>query len=189
MSDKLTDSGIPAATDVADDDFVYVVDVSDTTDDPAGSSKRATGALVRAQPACKAFLVSDNTVNNNTSFTGKNVFPTSFDINTGTFTVASSGITVPVAALYMVTANCRFAASSNRVNPGIRFAVNGVGQTEESCSSYIRNGSGHNDSSTHLTTILSLAANDLIGLEFQRFGASGTTTLQTTSHVVLTRIG
>jgi len=40
MSDKLTD--LPAATTATDDDLVYMVDVSDATDDPAGSSKVIT---------------------------------------------------------------------------------------------------------------------------------------------------
>jgi hypothetical protein len=35
---KLTDAGIPKVTTLADDDLIYAVDISDTTDDPAGSS-------------------------------------------------------------------------------------------------------------------------------------------------------
>ena len=37
MSDKLT--AIPTAVTIDDADLLYFVDVSDTTDDPAGSSK------------------------------------------------------------------------------------------------------------------------------------------------------
>lgn len=40
MSKKVTD--LNAATDAASGDLVHLVDVSDTTDDPAGTSKKAT---------------------------------------------------------------------------------------------------------------------------------------------------
>ena len=42
MSDKLT--ALPVVTTLADADLIYVVDVSDTTDDPAGSSAAITKA-------------------------------------------------------------------------------------------------------------------------------------------------
>ena len=41
-------SALGVVTDLADDDLVYTVDVSDTTDDPAGSSKGITAANLRA---------------------------------------------------------------------------------------------------------------------------------------------
>lgn len=39
---KLTDAAIEAITSIADNDRLYIVDVSDTTDDPTGTSKHAT---------------------------------------------------------------------------------------------------------------------------------------------------
>jgi hypothetical protein len=56
---KLTD--LTAQTDpIADTDVAYVVDVSDTTDDPAGTSKRATIAQLRQAIGGYSTLVSVN---------------------------------------------------------------------------------------------------------------------------------
>lgn len=56
---KLTD--LTAQTDpIADTDVVYVVDVSDTTDDPEGTSKQATVAQLRQAIGGYSTLVSVN---------------------------------------------------------------------------------------------------------------------------------
>lgn len=44
---KLTDPAIPTLTSIADGDLTYVVDVSDTTDSPEGSSKKSTFTSIK----------------------------------------------------------------------------------------------------------------------------------------------
>lgn len=49
MADKkITDPTIPLATNIADNDVAHIVDVSDPTDDPAGTSKRTLFSLVKS---------------------------------------------------------------------------------------------------------------------------------------------
>jgi len=138
--------------------------------------------------SCKVFMSANSGVNNNTAFTQFNVFNTT-DINIGSFTVASSGIQVPVAGVYVVMANMIYNSGSARTNPEFRFTINNTGQTESSRSSYMRVASGHDESSSSLTTVYNLSANDEIGLEFRQIGASGTVNLETGSHVALYRVG
>jgi len=45
---KLTDTEIPAITSIANGDLIYIVDVSDTTDSPEGSSKKSTFTTIKA---------------------------------------------------------------------------------------------------------------------------------------------
>lgn len=140
--------------------------------------------------AVKAFLSASSTVNNNTTYTDQNIFPTtgSLDINVGSFTSSSSGIVVPSTGVYIVAGNMVYNTNVARANPEWRFTINGTGQSESSLSSYIRSASGHNESSSSLTTIYNLSSGDEIGLEFRQQGNSGTVNLEDTSHVMIYRI-
>ena len=57
MSDKLT--ALPVITSLADEDLFYVVDVSDTTDDPAGSSVGIARSDIIAGPAPALVLLEE----------------------------------------------------------------------------------------------------------------------------------
>lgn len=138
--------------------------------------------------AFKTQTVSNNSVNNSTSFTERNAFNTSPDINQGGFSVTASNITVPESGLYWCTFTIYFSSNSTRTNVGIRWSINNVGQNEISASNYIRDNSGHNTSSTHLTTIYDLSANDQLSLEFRREASSGTVTLETEGSVSIVKI-
>ena len=140
--------------------------------------------------ACKAFLSTDATVNGSTTFTDKNIFPTTgnLEINVGSFTSATDGIDVPSTGVYIVMGNMVYTASVVRANPEFRFTINGTGASESALSSYIRSASGHNEASSSLTTLYSLTAGQRIGLEFRARAATGTVTLENTSHVAIYRV-
>lgn len=151
----------------------------------------AGGGGGTAAEAAKAFLTSSTTINNNTAFTQFNLFPSTtggLDINVGSFTCSTSGIVVPSTGVYLIAANMVYTSSVARANPEYRFSINGTGQLETSRSAYIRASSGHNESSSSLTTAYSLSAGDEIRIEFRQQAAAGTVTLENTSHVAIHRV-
>jgi len=144
-----------------------------------------------------AYLSVDSTVNDSISFDQKNIFPSTtggLELNDGGFTCSTSGIVVPSDGVYIVGANTRFNTAVQRAAVAITFTVNGASQASElqSVPSYIRNGSGHEDSSSVLTGVLNLVAGDEIGLAFAQYGNSGTVNLvatgSDTSHLFIYRI-
>jgi len=144
-----------------------------------------------------AYLSADSTVNDSISFDQKNIFPSTtggLELNVGGFTCSTSGIVVPSDGVYIVGANTRFNTAVQRAAVAITFTVNGASQASElqGVPSYIRNGSGHEDSSSVLTGVLNLVAGDEIGLAFARYGNSGTINLvatgSDTSHLFIYRI-
>jgi hypothetical protein len=88
----------------------------------------------------------------------------------------------------MVMANMMYNSTVQRANTGFRFAINGTGQPEEALSAYIRAASGHNEASSSMSTLYSLSANDVIGLQFAQEGAAGTVNLETGSHIAIYRV-
>lgn len=141
--------------------------------------------------ACKAFMLANNSINNNTDYTQFNVFPVTggLSVNVGGFISTSAGIEVPSSGVYIVSANMVYSSTVARANPEYRLTINSVGQPESSCSAYIRNSNGHNESTSSLTTIYTLVAGDSIGLQFRQQASSGTVNLETGSHVMIYRIG
>lgn len=137
--------------------------------------------------ACKVFMSASSAVNGSTSFTQRDVFGTTA-INVGSFTVASAGITVPATGVYLVMGNMVYNSTVVRANPEFRFSIDGTGQAESSLSAYIRSGSGHNESSSSLSTMYSLTSGQQIRLEFRAAAATGTVNLETGSHVAVYRI-
>lgn len=153
----------------------------------AGSGSNLTGVLTNVK-SFKTFMTADATVNGSTTFTTKNVFNTTPEINVGGFTVAASGVTVPEAGVYVVMANMMYNSTVVRANPAFRFLINSTGQAEEALSSYIRSGNGHNEASSSLSTMYNLSANDVIGIQFAQEAAAGTVNLETGSHIAIYRV-
>lgn len=140
--------------------------------------------------AAKAFMSANSAVNNTTAYSQINVFPATggLVLNQGSFTSSASGIVVPSSGVYIVGANMLYNSTVVRAAPEYRFSINGTGQPEESVSSYIRATSGHNESSSSLTTLYNLVAGDEIGLQFRRQAGAGTVNLETGSHVFIYRV-
>jgi len=139
--------------------------------------------------ACKAFLSSAN-INGGIQYSQRNLFPVtgSLTINQGSFTSTAAGIAVPTTGLYMCMFNIPVNGSSTRGAPEFRFSINGTGQTESSVCTYMRNNSGHNDSSAHVLTVYSLTASDVIGLQSRATSTTGSVTNTTSSAVSIIRI-
>ena len=151
----------------------------------SGQIKEIGGVVPRV---CKTFLTLNSTVNNSTTWTQINVFNTTPEINDSGFTVASTGITVPVAGIYCCSVQAVFTANSARTNVGVSFAINGTKQLEASLGNYIRAATGHNEASTSFTTLYNLSASDEIRLQFRQFAGNGTVTLTTESHVAIYKV-
>lgn len=184
---KLTD--LPQVTTLEDGDYFYVVDASDTTESVDGTSKYIFFSnFPIGHDICKVFLTSNSNVNDTTTYTNRSVFPTTFEINNSSYTTSSTGIIVPESGLYEVTFNCFFSGTS-RTNVGVRWTINGTGQSEESASDYVRAQDGHFEASTNLTTVYNLSGSDELGLQFRQHADGGTVTLQTQSHVMIKKVG
>ena len=147
--------------------------------------------------AALAHLSADSTVNDSVGFVQKNIFPSTtggLELNSGGFTCSTSGVVVPSDGVYVVGANTRFNTAVQRAAVAISFTVNSSVLSSEfqGVPSYIRNGSGHEDSSSVLTGVLDLVAGDEIGLAFASYASSGTVNLvataSDTSHFFIYRI-
>lgn len=140
-------------------------------------------------------LTANSNPNDASSFTHRTVFNTSAVISEGGFTHDGNYIYVPLNGTYIVQANVAFNNALSRDVPGFRFSHNKTGsysgQVENSLSSYIRMGSGHNEASTELVTAYQLNAGNGIRMEFRRFGNSGTNTtiIPSYSYISIWRLG
>jgi hypothetical protein len=171
-------------------DRIVGVDTNDTSESPNGTTKSYPGnGFAPPLVAAKAMLTANSTVNDFDNWMQIDLFPTSLAINEGGFSVSASGIVVPEAGLYEVHVNGRFHATTTRPAPMISFAINGTKQAEETASSYIRESSGHTESSADLATIYNLNAGDEINLQFKQGGDSGTVDLLTASHIHIKKLG
>lgn len=143
-------------------------------------------------------LTANSNPNDASSFTHRTVFNTSAIINEGGFSHDGNYINVPEAGLYIVSANVAYNNAAARDVPGFRFGVSLTGDTgaysgqvENSLSSYIRMGSGHNEASTELVTAYQLNVGSGIRMEFRRFGNTGTNTtiIPSYSYITIWRLG
>lgn len=138
---------------------------------------------------CKAFLSAVD-INNGTVYAQRNLFPVtgSLNINQGSFTSTTAGITVPSTGLYICSFNLQTTGTGPRSAPEARFSINGTGQNESSVCSYLRNNNGHQDVSLHLSTIYNLTANDVIGIQSRATAQTAAQTTKTTSDVTIYRV-
>ena len=61
-------------------------------------------------------LVNNSSINSSTTFTNYSIVNTTTNINQGGFTVAATGILVPVPGLYLITFNCYMQSGGLREN-------------------------------------------------------------------------
>lgn len=148
------------------------------------------------QEHVRAKLFVNLSINDSLTFTQIGVFPTTegLSLNTGGYTSAVNGITVPSNGYYLLFFSIRQDSNVPRSSVQVSFTINGTVQSEIASSGYIRNSNGHNESSVHLSTLYNLTAGDEIGLAFRRDpdgreGNTGTVTLVETSQVSIYHIG
>ena len=126
-------------------------------------------------------------LNSSTSYTELSWINTSPNLANGTWSATSEHIVVPVDGIYMVQLNFYMTASLARSTVGVRFAINDSQQSEIQANNYIRNSGGQIESSTHLSTIYTMDANDQLSVYTRRLAVSGTVSLQgTNSSIAIT---
>ncbi len=120
-------------------------------------------------------------LNSSTTYGEVSWINTTPQFSNGTWSATSEHVVVPNNGIYLVQVNFYITASVVRSNIGLKFAVNDTQQTEIAAHNYIRNASGHSESSINMATTLSLSANDQVSIYVARLANSGTVSLQGTS--------
>jgi len=155
------------------------------------------GGAVSTIPLLKVRLGPNGTnmTDGGNNWTQKNVFTGSTIINQGGFGISSSEITIPEDGIYYCYANLGYLQdtvedNNYRWTVWHRWVVNGVGQPEESKSSYCRDSNNHFTASTSLATMYSLTQGSVLKLEFfHGTGFNGDDcTLLDFSHVLVYKI-
>jgi len=100
---------------------------------------------------------------------------------TGYFTQVGNAVRADRAMRVKISANLNVFSNQARQNLRVGFAINGTLQNFTGRSGYIRDASGHQESSLHPSQFLDLAANDLVTLVSQREGNVGTVTMLSNS--------
>ena len=166
----------PVTTPQTGDTFIGT-DVSDTSNDATGETVQFDIDAVKAYVNVFSFCQVRNT-------------DTSTDINVGTaanipfggtndatdddFTLAASSITVNFDGVVNVQAHISQSGSVSRSNIGVWITKNGTVVSGVGQSGYIRDASGHNSSSSHITATLAVADGDVIRVQGKQRAASGT---------------
>ena len=133
-------------------------------------------------------LVDKNNINSSTTFTNYSCVDTTTNINQGGFTVASTGILVPVPGLYLICFNCYYYSTGVRENVKVGVTIKS-NLTATYHHGYIRDADSHQNSSVAGTQIAYLQPDQLVGLEFAREANSGTVNLVgANSHFGLAKI-
>lgn len=94
-------------------------------------------------------------------------------------------ITFDSAGTYRVHVSISFDSGNYRVNPGIRFAINGTRRDRTGLSGYARDASGHSEASNVLTEQITVSAGDTLTVQTYQFGNSGTCTMRSSESVLL----
>lgn len=94
-------------------------------------------------------------------------------------------IEVQETGLWEFYASLSFDTGTARINPRIRFRINGTIQNEEGGSGYIRAASGHNEASNSIKVAYNLNAGDIVEVVTDQLGNSGTVTLRSKASVLL----
>jgi hypothetical protein len=82
------------------------------------------------------------------------------------------------AGTYKIIVSLSFSGTGSRVNPSIRLSLNGNLLDPRGASGYIRNASGHDESSSDVFEVLSVSSGDVLRVETTRYADSGTVTLR-----------
>ena len=133
-------------------------------------------------------LVDNNAINSATTFTYYSIVNTRPNINQGGFTVATTGIVVPVPGLYLICFNCYYYSTGVRENVKVGVRIKG-NLTATYHHGYIRDADSHQNSSVAGTQIAYIQPDQLCSLVFAREANSGTVNLiGANSHFGLAKI-
>jgi hypothetical protein len=139
----------------------------------------------------KAYLKTGINVNASTSWTAYDIFGSGYseEINQGGFTLANSNLVAPETGYYRLSFNIYLYSAGARTNVGVKPTVEGTELNEISASDYIRAGTGHNESSTSMSTVIHLTGNKEVNLKFARLtDIKNSVTIQSGSFITLEKI-
>ena len=129
----------------------------------------------------RAPLLSLNTINSSLTMAEYSVIGTATN-NFGSFTATSALITPASVGIYEISVMCYYTGAVSRGNVGMTVAIDGVFNQPIAAMGYLRNSSGHNESSLTFTSLVEIeinskAAMETIGIGFQRLASAGTLTI------------
>lgn len=127
-----------------------------------------------------AIKVSNTNTTTNLNTAGNTTVPITgtTEINENNFyTVVGNGVRVPQNRTYKIKVNLHVSGSLTRGNMRVRFAINGTPVGPIAAHGYIRNSSGHNETSYFLEDLRILASNDIITVVSTQEAGSGTTVM------------
>jgi len=155
----------------------------------------AGGTLLVAEPTMPGEVATKNYVDQtqlqfvevtNSNMTDVNIsggtvvaFSTTVNHNTDTtlFVPIANGVQVAEAGTYEVMTNLYVTSTVQRANIGVEITVNGSPQGIKGAGTYIRSQNGHNESSAHVSQILTVSTGDVIGVQSERLAQSGSVEL------------
>lgn len=159
-----------------------------TSTDPSGFVRQFGNAVALTEDALPTssvatFSSSDSTTNISS---GTNSIPWDVKrITDSNITSQGSKIIVGESGLYRFDVSLAFQSSTARVNPRVRFRINGNVQSSEGLSGYIRAASGHNEVSSTLFGIFDLSSGDEVEVITDSSGSSGSVTLRSGASVLI----
>jgi hypothetical protein len=135
----------------------------------------ATGNITQTTPVIVKYSLQNQSAVNNAAFTLRDLFNTGQGaveiINNGGFTTSNRTLTVPSSGYYRVTGNFVFTnPSDERVSIAVQPNVGGDDSGEIFVSDYIRNYSGHNTSSTLVSSVYEFTVNLGLKFSFAQYG-------------------
>eukprot|EP00179_Madagascaria_erythrocladioides_P005219 CAMPEP_0198312722 /NCGR_PEP_ID=MMETSP1450-20131203/3993_1 /TAXON_ID=753684 ORGANISM="Madagascaria erythrocladiodes, Strain CCMP3234" /NCGR_SAMPLE_ID=MMETSP1450 /ASSEMBLY_ACC=CAM_ASM_001115 /LENGTH=225 /DNA_ID=CAMNT_0044015679 /DNA_START=57 /DNA_END=734 /DNA_ORIENTATION=+ len=99
--------------------------------------------------------------------------------NTTLFSVSGHQVTITESGRYEVIVNTSlFSSSAARNAPEIRLEIDGTAVGTYGSTGYIRNSSGHQESSLHIREVLELTANQVLTVQIERAANSNTVNLR-----------
>ncbi len=124
-------------------------------------------------------LTNQAMVNMNSSIVGT---PATWNVtanqnnNATLYTPTAGGVTITTGGLYKVECSLYSESTVNRPNIGLEIIIDGVPQSVIGAGGYIRNNGGHNESSTYITQIVSVADGETVNVRGIQLANNGVVT-------------
>jgi hypothetical protein len=94
------------------------------------------------------------------------------------FSLSNGQVTINESGRYLVYVSLAYEDAGSRVNPRIRFRLNGNILEGEGLTGYVRRRSGHNEGSNNLSRIIDVNAGDVLEVITDRIADNGNATLR-----------
>ncbi|AUO79113.1 hypothetical protein [Salinibacter phage M8CRM-1] len=159
----------------------------DITGDAATVGGYSPSDLTRPKNTA-SFTSSNTSLNINQSSWTKIPWDVQLDVDGG-YTHDPAGsptdITFDNAGTYRVKVMITYDSSRHRINPGVRFAINGSRRNALGLSGYSRHASGHYEASNYVEELVTVNSGDTLTVQTTQYGNSGTVTLRSNESVLI----